>query len=69
MRNEIVASNGSFSNISFYEAYEYYCKKQKTENMKSLIVSKHYFEKYIFENLTNYIIDDAFITVDWLFLD
>jgi hypothetical protein len=69
LRNEIIASNGSFSNISFYEAYEYYCKKQKTENMKSLIVSKQYFEKYIFENLTNYIIDDAFISADWLFLD
>jgi hypothetical protein len=64
-RNEIEITNSS-SNISFYETYEFYCKHQRS-NMSCMIVSKQYFEKYILENLTNYVVDNSFISSDWLF--
>ena len=64
-RNGIETTN-SLSNISFYETYEFYCKHQRS-NMLSMIVSKQYFEKYILENLSDYIVDDSFISSDWLF--
>jgi hypothetical protein len=65
-RNGIDTSN-SLSNFSFYETYEFYCKHQGSNN-SSMIVSKQYFEKYILENLSNYVIDDSFISSDWLFV-
>ena len=64
-RNGIETSN-SLSNISFYETYEFYCKHQRS-NMSSMIVSKQYFEKYILENMSDYVVDDSFISSDWLF--
>lgn len=67
MRNDI-NNSGCLSNISFYETYEYYCKKQKTTDIHSMIVSKQYFEKYILENLREYIIDNSFISSEWLFV-
>jgi hypothetical protein len=63
-RNEFTISS-SLSNISFYETYEFYCKHQRSDR-SSMIVSKQYFEKYILENLSTYIIDDSFISIDWL---
>jgi len=66
MRAEmIVCEHSSSSSYSFYEMYEFYCKKQKACN--GLIVSKQYFEKYILENLGDYIINDAFIMVEWIY--
>jgi len=53
------------TNISFYEIYEFYCKTQR--NNTSFIVSKQYFEKYLSENLREYIIDESFISHEWLF--
>jgi hypothetical protein len=64
-RNGIEPTN-SLSNISFYETYEFYCKHQRSNN-SSMIVSKQYFEKYILENMSDYVIDDSFISADWLF--
>jgi len=32
---------------------------------KKMIVSKSYFEKYIFENLEEYIIDSKFLSAEW----
>jgi hypothetical protein len=64
-RNEIETTN-SLSNISFYETYEFYCKHQRSDR-SSMIVSKQYFEKYILENLSDYVVDDSFISSDWLF--
>ena len=64
-RNEVITGN-SLSNISFYDTYEFYCKKQRI-HAPSMIVSKQYFEKYLLENLTAYIIDDSFISLEWLF--
>ena len=52
-------------NISIYDAYNYYCKFFSTVNNK-LIVSKSYFEKYVFDNLSEYIVDSKFINSDWI---
>lgn len=65
-KNEIETTS-SLSNISFYDTYEFYCKLQRS-NALSMIVSKQYFEKYILENLSEYIIDDSFISIEWLFV-
>jgi len=62
----VSADSASAFSFSFYDMYEYYCKKQRASN--SLIVSKHYFEKYILENLGEYIINDAFISVEWIYV-
>ena len=53
------------TNISFYEMYEFYCKTRR--NNTSSIVSKQYFEKYLSENLGEYVIDESFISHEWLF--
>jgi len=50
-------------NIAIYDAYLFYCKYYS--NLPDKIVSKAYFEKYVFDNVANYIIDDKFISVDW----
>jgi hypothetical protein len=52
-------------NISIYDAYEYYCKYYTSMQDKQN-VNKSYFEKYIFENLNEYIIDSNFINSDWI---
>lgn len=54
-------------NISIYDAYVLYCKYFSGEsNVHYHIVSKSYFEKYIFENLGEYVIDDKFISCEWI---
>ena len=54
-------------NISIYDAYVLYCKYFSSEsNVHYHIVSKSYFEKYIFENLGEYVIDDKFISSEWI---
>jgi len=53
-------------NITIYDAYLFYCKYYS--NIPDKIVSKAYFEKFVFDNLTDYIIDDKFISVDWYIL-
>ena len=61
-----------YQNISIYNAYLYYCKfiKKKSNNeltntICKQIVSKSYFEKYIFDNYEEYIIDNKFLTPEW----
>jgi len=51
--------------ISIYDAYNYYCRFYGGQSSK-MIVNKAYFEKYILENLSDFIIDDTFITMDWV---
>jgi hypothetical protein len=50
-------------NLSIYDAYEMYCKEGRT--MHKIIVSKYFFEKYIFEWLRDYLIDEKFIKMEW----
>lgn len=61
----------SNQNISIYDAYVFYCKyhsninnaSQSTEPIQ--LVSKSYFEKYVFENMACYMIDFKFISAEW----
>lgn len=48
--------------ISIFDAYHFYCRFYGNK----MIVNKNYFEKYILENLTDYIIENTFITMDWV---
>ena len=67
-----VSSPAIYRNISVYDAYTYYCKYISTPSVpppmtsrRRQIVSKAYFEKYIFDNYQEYIIDSKFISCDW----
>lgn len=46
------------------DAYNYYCKFVSSPSYK-FIVSKRYFEKYLYIKLANYIIYDNFISENW----
>jgi len=50
--------------LSIDDAYNYYCKFVSSPTYK-FVVSKRYFEKYIYTKLSNYIIYDNFISEDW----
>lgn len=54
-------------NIGIYDAYIFYCKFisgfHKTHEQ---IVSKTYFEKYIFQYMQEFVIDNKYISMDWL---
>jgi len=67
--NSRTLSPGLSQNISIYDAYSYYCKYHSSLNhnntVSNQIVSKSYFEKYIFENLSNYVVDSKFLSVEW----
>jgi hypothetical protein len=60
-------SPSSRNNISIYDAYRYYCKYYSNINnlTNKLIVSKSYFEKYVFDNLSDFIIDSKFLSYEW----
>ena len=49
--------------ISFDDAYTFYCKLFTGK----LIVNKSYFEKYIYNHLSQYIVFDTFITSEWYY--
>jgi hypothetical protein len=55
-------------NVSIYDAYIYYCNFYSNNSNDKQIVSKSYFEKYIFENLSEYIVDSKFLTAEWYIL-
>jgi hypothetical protein len=53
-------------NIAIYDAYIFYCKYYtNTSDTYHLIVSKAYFEKFIFDTQMQYVIDDKFLSCDW----
>lgn len=57
--------------IPIYDAYTYYCKmfsNTREDKQMKLIVSKNYFEKYVLENLIDYIVDEKYISMDWYVL-
>jgi hypothetical protein len=60
--NQRTVSPSIRNNVSIYDAYRYYCKYYSSTNT---IVSKTYFEKYVFDNLSQYIIDSKFLSGDW----
>ena len=62
---QYLKSTQTLSLISFddvYNAYYKYCKK----NMIIFIVSKRFFEKYLYFKLKDYIVYDRFINIEWL---
>ena len=56
-------SPGNNMNYSIYDAYSFYCKQNNSQN-----VSKSYFEKYIFDNFNQYIVDSKFLSCEWYML-
>jgi len=68
---ELMTSNHSGSpeiylktSISIYEIYQKYCKIQFAS--QNMIVSKNCFEKYVYENLSQYIVNNNMISMEWL---
>jgi len=59
--------NSSKNNISIYDAYRYYCKYFSNINNSTnkFIVGKSYFEKYIYDNLSQYVIESKFLSHEW----
>jgi len=56
--------------ISIYDAYSYYCRLNTSlpvSNFPKLIVHKSYFEKYIFEQYSEYIQDNKWLLENWIF--
>ena len=60
MKEEYHAKNEGLL-ISFDDAYTFYCNLFNSKH----IVSKNYFEKYIYQNMSEFIAFDAFITSEW----
>jgi len=57
--NTIIRPN----NYSIYDAYLFYCKYY-SNNIQ--IVSKSYFEKYVFDNCADFIIESKFLSSEWI---
>jgi len=51
--------------ISFDDVYNYY-QKFCTLNSVKLIISKHYFEKYLYYKFMDYVVYEKFIKIDWV---
>jgi phage/plasmid-associated DNA primase len=51
--------------VSFDDAYNYYYKYCNVNSHK-LIVSKRYFEKYLYYKIPEYIVYEKFIEISWL---
>jgi hypothetical protein len=66
MGTERSLSPSANRNIAIYDAYIFYCKYYtNTSDTYHLIVSKAYFEKFIFDTQMQYVIDDKFLSCDW----
>lgn len=48
-------------NYSIYDAYSFYCKQPNSQN-----VSKSYFEKYVIDNFSEYIVESKFLSSEWI---
>tara|TARA_B000000437_G_scaffold5464_1_gene4907 strand:- start:461 stop:1708 length:1248 start_codon:yes stop_codon:yes gene_type:complete len=64
--NNGVKSPSLIQPISIYDTYIHYCKFYSTNSHH--IVSKTYFEKYIYDNFEEDIIDNKYLSVDWYIL-
>ena len=55
--------------ISFDAAYDFYynfCNKNKMSSDGKYVVSKKFFEKYLYSNLSNFIEFEKFIVIEWI---
>lgn len=64
IKNE-VKQNETFTLMSFDDAYNYYFKFCNSKSYK-FIISKRYFEKYLYSKLSEHIIYEKFIETSWL---
>lgn len=65
-------NTASQQRVSIFDAYQYYCKYYNSPSFHgtfTLVVSKSYFEKYIAENLSEYILDEKFLQAEWYLND
>jgi len=69
-KEELMKSeNVQDSLISFDNAYDFYfnfCNKNKGNNDTKYVVSKKFFEKYLYSNLSNFIQFEKFISSHWI---
>ena len=63
-KNEL-KKNDPVSLISFDDAYNYYFKFCNSKSYK-FIISKRYFEKYLYSKISEHIVYEKFIETDWL---
>ena len=69
--NNRPVSPGNAANVSIYDTYNYYCKYHASQDSKesNIVqippVSKMYFEKYIFDNYCEFIMDNKFLSYAW----
>jgi hypothetical protein len=61
---EQIKTHHKLALISFDDAYNYYNKYANT-NLLKFIVSKRFFEKYLYYKLSDHIVYDKFIETDW----
>lgn len=55
--------------IAIYDTYIFYCKYYThTSDVQHLIVSKTYFEKFVFDTYGQYVLDDKFLSYEWYIL-
>jgi hypothetical protein len=64
IKNEL-KQNETISLISFDDAYNYYFKFCNSKSYK-FIISKRYFEKYLYNKISEHIVYEKFIETDWL---
>jgi len=64
IKEQISKDNKHAALISFDEAYNYYYKYSNTQSCK-FIVSKRYFEKFLYFKLNDYIVYEKFIETSW----
>ena len=60
-------NTSGYSNISIYDAYVWYCKYYSEKKQNNMLVSKSYFERYIIEYIGRYVIDNKFISMEWVY--
>jgi hypothetical protein len=60
-----IQNNHTLALISFDDAYNYYYKFCNSQSNK-LIVSKRYFEKYLYSKISKYIVYEKFIETNWV---
>jgi hypothetical protein len=63
---EQIKTNHTLALISFDDAYNYYYKYCNNESNK-LIVSKRYFEKFLYSKISKYIVYEKFIETNWIY--
>lgn len=65
IKNELNKNEQITTLISFDEAYNYYFKFCNSKSYK-FIISKRYFEKYLYSKISEHIVYEKFIETDWL---